>query len=103
MSLIWQGSELWQKITGLGLITSVAVGDIFNYGRNALVVICGDGWTHIFYSPRSVNPNNTNILGQYTGKDINEQDNFKANTGKSVFQDVERNILRNNRKILYIR
>lgn len=82
--LVQQGSELWQKITGLGLITSVAIGDIFNYGRNALVVICGDGWTHIFYSPRSVNPNNPNMLAsQHIGKDTNEQDNLKASTGKS--------------------
>ncbi|XP_012217646.2 KICSTOR complex protein ITFG2 [Linepithema humile] len=86
---IFKGSELWQKITGLGLITSVAIGDIFNYGCNALVVICGDGWTHIFYSPRSVNPNNINILGQYTGKDINEQDNFKVNTDTANFQNSE--------------
>ncbi|XP_011163227.1 KICSTOR complex protein ITFG2 isoform X2 [Solenopsis invicta] len=80
---IFKGSELWQKITGLGLITSVAIGDIFNYGRNALVVICGDGWTHIFYSPRSVNPNNSNICAgnQHVSKDTNEQDIFKANTG----------------------
>lgn len=77
---IFKGSELWQKITGLGLITSVAIGDIFNYGRNALVVICGDGWTHIFYSPRSVNPNNTNVaVSPHAGKDANEQDNFKTN------------------------
>ncbi|XP_071574123.1 KICSTOR complex protein ITFG2 isoform X2 [Temnothorax nylanderi] len=82
---IFKGSELWQKITGLGLITSVAIGDIFNYGRNALVVICGDGWTHIFYSPRSVNPNNPNMLvGQHIGKDINEQDNFKTSTDRVV-------------------
>ncbi|XP_071652075.1 KICSTOR complex protein ITFG2 isoform X2 [Temnothorax longispinosus] len=82
---IFKGSELWQKITGLGLITSVAIGDIFNYGRNALVVICGDGWTHIFYSPRSVNPNNPNLLvGQHIGKDTNEQDNFKTSTDRVV-------------------
>ncbi|XP_029156752.1 KICSTOR complex protein ITFG2 isoform X1 [Nylanderia fulva] len=77
---IFKGTELWQKITGLGLITSVAIGDIFNYGRNALVVICADGWTHIFYSPRSVNPNNANVpVGQHIGKDANEQENFKTN------------------------
>lgn len=39
------------------MITSIAIGDVFNYGRNALVVICGDGWINIFYSPRSVNSN----------------------------------------------
>lgn len=84
---------MWQKITGLGLVTSVAIGDIFNFGCNALVVICGDGWTHIFYSPRPVNPNNINILGQYTGKDANEQDNFKTNTGKPLLQIMEIYIL----------
>ncbi|XP_020293873.1 integrin-alpha FG-GAP repeat-containing protein 2-like isoform X2 [Pseudomyrmex gracilis] len=72
---IFKGLELWQKIAGLGLITSIAIGDIFNYGRNALVVICGDGWTHIFYSPRSVNPNN---------KQEHEQDNFKASIDRVV-------------------
>jgi hypothetical protein len=79
-----QGSEIWQKITGLGLITSVAIGDIFNYGRNALVVICGDGWTHIFYSPRSVNPNIVNVpVTQHSIKDTNEQDSVKTNNGES--------------------
>ncbi|XP_046425664.1 KICSTOR complex protein ITFG2-like isoform X1 [Neodiprion fabricii] len=58
---IFKGSDLWQKITGLGLITCLTVGDIFNYGRNALVVICGDGWVHIFYSPRPVNPTATSL------------------------------------------
>ncbi|XP_011630167.1 KICSTOR complex protein ITFG2-like [Pogonomyrmex barbatus] len=85
---IFKGSELWQKITGLGLITSVAIGDIFNYGRNALVVICGDGWTHIFYSPRSVNPNNTSIpVGQHVGN-TNEQD-FKTTTDIGNSQNIE--------------
>ncbi|KAJ8678836.1 hypothetical protein QAD02_014623 [Eretmocerus hayati] len=51
---IFKGPELWQKITGLGMITSVAVGDVFNCGRNALIVICGDGWVYLYYSPRSV-------------------------------------------------
>ncbi|XP_017888949.1 KICSTOR complex protein ITFG2-like [Ceratina calcarata] len=76
---IFKGSELWQKISGLGLVTSVAVGDIFNYGRNALVVICGDGWAHIFYSPRSVNPNITNATStiQQSTKDVIDQDNIK--------------------------
>lgn len=87
---IFKGSELWQKITGLGLITSVAIGDIFNYGRNALVVICGDGWTHIFYSPRSVNPNNANVpVSQHVGKDANEQDNFKTNIDIINSQNLE--------------
>lgn len=87
---IFKGSELWQKITGLGLITSVAIGDIFNYGRNALVVICGDGWTHIFYSPRSVNPNNLSVpVGQHAGKDANEQDNCKTNIDIINSQNLE--------------
>ncbi|XP_070164194.1 KICSTOR complex protein ITFG2 [Polyergus mexicanus] len=87
---IFKGSELWQKITGLGLITSVAIGDIFNYGCNALVVICGDGWTHIFYSPRSVNPNNANVsVSQHAGKDTNEQDNFKTNIDIINSQNLE--------------
>ncbi|KAG7201899.1 hypothetical protein KM043_004613 [Ampulex compressa] len=79
---IFKGSELWQKITGLGLVTSVAIGDIFNYGRNALVVICGDGWAHIFYSPRPVNPSNINASTiQQLGKESNDYDNFKVSAG----------------------
>lgn len=58
---ILQGTEIWHKTTGLGLISCVAIGDIFNYGRNALVVVCGDGWVHIYYSPRSVNPSTNTI------------------------------------------
>lgn len=82
-SLTQQALELWQKITGLGLITSVAIGDIFNYGRNALVVICGDGWTHIFYSPRSVHPSNASVsAGHHAGKDTNDQDNSKTGVNK---------------------
>ncbi|KAL2723927.1 KICSTOR complex protein ITFG2-like [Vespula squamosa] len=78
---IFKGSELWQKITGLGLVTSVAIGDIFNYGRNALVVICGDGWAHIFYSPRSVNPSNVpSLLTQLQLHKEDEQENLKAVT-----------------------
>lgn len=68
-----QGHELWQKITGLGLITSIAIGDIFNYGRNALVAICGDGWVHIFYSPRPVNRSsivNTTATAQNISKEL---------------------------------
>ncbi|XP_011343520.2 KICSTOR complex protein ITFG2 [Ooceraea biroi] len=85
---IFKGSEIWQKITGLGLITSVAIGDIFNYGRNALVVICGDGWTHIFYSPRSVNPNTVNVAAQNVSKDTNE-DNFKTSNDLVNSQNSE--------------
>lgn len=82
---IFKGTELWQKISGLGLVTSVAVGDIFNYGRNALVVICGDGWAHIFYSPRSVNPCNIITASiQQPGKESNEQDNTKTHTSVDI-------------------
>lgn len=80
-----QGSELWQKIPGLGLITSVAIGDIFNYGRNALVVICGDGWAHIFYSPRSVNPSTINpTSAQQSSKETIDQDTIKIGKLKIV-------------------
>lgn len=57
---IFKGTKLWQKKSGLGMITGIAIGDIFNYGRNALVVICGDGWINIFYSPRLVNSKTSN-------------------------------------------
>ncbi|XP_051157692.1 KICSTOR complex protein ITFG2-like [Leptopilina boulardi] len=47
---IFKGTELWQKISGLGLISCLTIGDIFNSGKNALVVICDDGWVHIYYN-----------------------------------------------------
>lgn len=75
-----QGLELWQKITGLGLITSVAVGDIFNCGRNALIVICGDGWVHIYYSPRSVHPSVNTLHPDGSGSDNGEH--FEQNFAK---------------------
>lgn len=45
-----QGIELWQKISSLGLISCLTIGDVFNSGKNALVVICDDGWVHIYYN-----------------------------------------------------
>lgn len=81
---IFQGTELWQKIVGLGLITSVAIGDIFNYGRNALIVICGDGWVHIFYSPKSVRPNVNTVHdgNSYENGEFSGQNSSKIKTGK---------------------
>ncbi|OXU24895.1 hypothetical protein TSAR_010638 [Trichomalopsis sarcophagae] len=77
---IFKGLELWQKITGLGLITSVAIGDIFNCGRNALIVICGDGWVHIYYSPRSVHPSVNTLHSEGSGSDNGEH--FEQNFAK---------------------
>lgn len=55
------------------------------------MVICGDGWTHIFYSPRSVNPNNPNMtISQYAGKDSCDQDNFKLSSGKTKLRNTRR-------------
>lgn len=45
---VFKGEQCWQKITGLGMITAVGVGDVMNCGSNALIVICGDGWCHIY-------------------------------------------------------
>ncbi|XP_043473905.1 KICSTOR complex protein ITFG2-like [Leptopilina heterotoma] len=47
---IFKRTELWQKISGLGVISCLTIGDIFNSGKNALVVICDDGWVHIYYN-----------------------------------------------------
>lgn len=97
-----QGSEVWQKISGLGLISCLAVGDIFNYGCNALVVICGDGWAHIFYSPRSVNPSTMapiNLLPASSPSENNEAygkmecvhlQRIPTNTKVVIVADVDR-------------
>lgn len=45
---IFKGKRQIQKITGLGIITAVAIGDLMNCGSNTLVVISGDGWCHIY-------------------------------------------------------
>lgn len=77
----------------MGLITSVAIGDIFNYGRNALVVICGDGWAHIFYSPRSVNPNIVNISSTQLNKETIDQDNIKHSKFIFIVSYLKLNLL----------
>ncbi|CAI6345816.1 unnamed protein product [Macrosiphum euphorbiae] len=45
---IFKGHRLIQKISGLGIITAIAIGDLMNCGSNALIVISGDGWCHIY-------------------------------------------------------
>lgn len=46
--VVFKGDQCWQKISGLSMITAIGVGDVMNCGSNALVVICGDGWCHIY-------------------------------------------------------
>lgn len=45
---IFKGNRQIQKISGLGLITAIAIGDIMNCGSNTLIVISGDGWCHMY-------------------------------------------------------
>ncbi|XP_044729460.1 KICSTOR complex protein ITFG2-like [Chrysoperla carnea] len=52
--VLFKEKEQWQKITGLGMITCVGIGDILNCGCNALVVVGGDGWCRIFYCPSMI-------------------------------------------------
>ncbi|XP_049787294.1 KICSTOR complex protein ITFG2-like [Schistocerca cancellata] len=47
---IFKAEKKWQTINGLGMITAVCVGDLFNCGKNALVLVCGDGWCQIFFA-----------------------------------------------------
>ncbi|KAJ9600117.1 hypothetical protein L9F63_009593 [Diploptera punctata] len=49
---IYKSDRLWQKLTGLGMITAIGIGDLFNCGNNALVAVGGDGWCHILYRPK---------------------------------------------------
>lgn len=58
----------------------MAIGDIFNYGRNALLVISGDGWVHIYYSPRSVHPSVNTFNSEGIGSDNREF--IEQNAGK---------------------
>ncbi|XP_075213476.1 KICSTOR complex protein ITFG2-like isoform X2 [Lycorma delicatula] len=65
---VFKGEVCWQKITGLGMITAVGVGDVMNCGSNALVVICGDGWCHIFLCLQSKTEESENSVPQAQGK-----------------------------------
>lgn len=52
--LIFKGSsgvKCWRKACDLGMVTAVGIGDIFNKGRNSLVVVNGEGWLYIFDFP----------------------------------------------------
>ncbi|XP_046443270.1 KICSTOR complex protein ITFG2-like isoform X2 [Daphnia pulex] len=47
---IYKGSasKCWRRASDLGMVTAIGVGDIFNAGRNSLVVVNGEGWCYIF-------------------------------------------------------
>ncbi|VVC24544.1 WD40/YVTN repeat-like-containing domain,Integrin-alpha FG-GAP repeat-containing protein 2 [Cinara cedri] len=45
---IFKNRQQIQKISGLGIITGLAIGDLMNCGSNTLVVVSGDGWCHIY-------------------------------------------------------
>ncbi|XP_060873368.1 KICSTOR complex protein ITFG2-like [Metopolophium dirhodum] len=45
---IFKGHQLIQKISALGIITAIAIGDLMHCGSNAVIVITGDGWCHIY-------------------------------------------------------
>lgn len=45
---LFKRNQCVQKITGLGMITAIGIGDILNCKSNVLVVISGDGWCHIY-------------------------------------------------------
>ncbi|XP_069677567.1 KICSTOR complex protein ITFG2-like isoform X1 [Periplaneta americana] len=49
---LFKSDRMWQKITGLGMITALGIGDIFNIGSNALVAVGGDGWCHILFKAK---------------------------------------------------
>ncbi|KAK3917380.1 KICSTOR complex protein ITFG2 [Frankliniella fusca] len=48
---VFKGDKQWQILNGLGMITAVGIGDVLNCGLNAVVVVCGDGWCHIYLCP----------------------------------------------------
>lgn len=81
--------ELWHKMSGLGLITCVEIGDIFNCGCNALIVISGDGWVHICYCPRSVYPNNSTNQSSNKNSNLEENLEFKLKLCKNIIYTFE--------------
>lgn len=58
---VYKGSQEIEHIDGLGIITSVGVGDLMNCGSNALVIITGEGWCHVYLCIES-NKSGTNGL-----------------------------------------
>ncbi|XP_078332433.1 KICSTOR complex protein ITFG2-like isoform X2 [Crassostrea virginica] len=38
----------WKRCSGLGMITCIGIGDVFNIGKNVLVALTAEGWCNIF-------------------------------------------------------
>ncbi|GLH05277.1 Uncharacterized protein GBIM_10917 [Gryllus bimaculatus] len=60
---IFKGEKILQTFTKLGMITAVGIGDIFNNGQNALVVVSGDGWCRILFNSKSTDATNEQVCG----------------------------------------
>jgi hypothetical protein len=82
--VIFKSDQLWQKVTGLGMITALGIGDIFNIGSNALVVVGGDGWCHILFKAKQ-----DDVVEQRKGKleSVHIQ-RIPANTKVSLNNDL---------------
>jgi len=53
ISYVYKGLRKIQLITGFGIIIAVDVGDLMNCSSNALVVMTGEGWFHVYLCLKS--------------------------------------------------
>uniref|UniRef100_A0A1B6DEV0 Integrin-alpha FG-GAP repeat-containing protein 2 n=1 Tax=Clastoptera arizonana TaxID=38151 RepID=A0A1B6DEV0_9HEMI len=85
--VIYKGKKCWQKLSGLGVITAVGIGDVMNCDSNALVVICGDGWCHIYMCLR---PKSTEVPVQKSVKLVSVHDQrIPPNTSVLLLEDID--------------
>lgn len=45
---VFKGTKKYAMLTGLSFVSCLCVGDIFNFGKNCLVVITADGWCYVY-------------------------------------------------------
>ncbi|XP_067007685.2 KICSTOR complex protein ITFG2 [Anabrus simplex] len=85
--IIFKQDMIWQTFSNLGMITSVIIGDIFSCGRNAVIVVCGDGWCHILFAWQQASEG---IDGSNSGKlEIVHVQRIPANTKVALLGDID--------------
>lgn len=75
---VFKGDRRWHTAQGLGMITALCVGDVLNRGRDALVVVSGDGWCNIFFAERPGAPPR-----------LEHVQRIPANTKTAILADVD--------------
>lgn len=85
---IFKRNQCVQKITGLGMITAIGIGDILNCKSNVLVVISGDGWCHIYLCLHPKTEENQETPSDVKLEPVHIQ-RIPANTKQILLADIE--------------